>query len=459
MKFLLPSSVGLMGLMVLAGCHSNKPAVEEAPLVVSVAQLKPGKALAYEEFTGRTAAIPIVDIKARATGYLEKVLFADGDEVKAGQLLYEIDPRTYEAVVKAAKGAVANAQASVELADADFDRARRLMPSGGISREEYDTRAARKHQASAQLISNQADLERDELNLGFCRVYAPISGQISRSNIQAGNLVTADQTTLTTIVSMDPIYAYFDADEQTTLRVRQMIREEVNDSGISKAADYLRQRKLDEETVRQAVGILGSPLAESKRSRLRELLESKLDAQQWSELRGILDANPRFQSYRDTTVPVYLGTRIDKGYPHVGRLDFTDNRLDSTTGTLRVRGVFPNKERILHPDLSVRIRVPIGEPQAALLVSDAAVVTDLDRKFLFVLNDKDEVEQRPVVLGGLSEGMRIIEGGVQAGDWVVVSNLQRVRAGMTVTRKEVPMPRPLAQEDLASPPLPVVSKN
>ena len=458
MKFLLPSSMGLLGLMVLAGCHSNKPAVEEAPLVVSVAQLKPGKALAYEEFTGRTASISTVDIKARATGYLEKVLFTDGEEVKAGQLLYEIDPRTYAAFAKAAKGAVANAQASVELADADFERGRKLMPSGGISREDYDTRAAKKHQASAQLISNQADLERAELNLGFCKVYAPISGQISRSNIREGNLVTADQTTLTTIVSMDPIYAYFDADEQTVLRVQQMTLEEVSDSGVSKAADYLRQRKLDEETVRQAVRILGLPLAESKRGQLRELLEPKLGARQWGELCAILDANPKLKSHRVTTVPVYLGTRIDKGYPHVGRVDFTDNRLDSTTGTLRVRGVFPNKERVLIPDLSVRIRVPIGEPQAALLVSDAAVVTDLDRKFLFVLNDKNEVEQRPVVLGGLSEGMRIIEGGVQAGDWVVVSNLQRVRPGMTVTRKEVPMPRPLAQEDLAPPPPPVVSQ-
>ena len=458
MKFLLPSSMGLLGLMVLAGCHSNKPAVEEAPLVVSVAQLKPGKALAYEEFTGRTASISSVDIKARVTGYLDKVLFTDGEEVKAGQLLYEIDPRTYAAFAKAAKGAVANAQASVELADADFERGRVLLPSGGIGREDYETRAAKKHQASAQLISNQADLERAELNLGFCRVYAPISGQISRSNIREGNLVTADQTTLTTIVSMDPIYAYFDADEQTVLRVQQMTLEEVSDSGVSKAADYLRQRKLDEETVRQAVRILGLPLAESKRGQLRELLEPKLGARQWGELCAILDANPRLQSYRDTTVPVYLGTRIDRGYPHVGRVDFTDNRLDSTTGTLRVRGVFPNKERVLIPDLSVRIRVPIGEPQAALLVSDAAVVTDLDRKFLFVLNDKNEVEQRPVVLGGLSEGMRIIEGGVQEGNWVVVSNLQRVRPGMTVTRKEVPMPRPLAQEDLAPPPPPVVSQ-
>jgi multidrug efflux system membrane fusion protein len=452
------TGVIVLGLLSLAGCHSNKPAAEETPLVVSVAQLKPGKALDYEEFTGRTAAIPIVDIKARATGYLEKVLFQDGDEVKEGQLLYQIDPRTYAAEVQANKGGVANAKASLELANAEFDRYRRLLPTGGTSREELEKFTAQKHQAEAQLITTKANLERAELNLGFCKVYAAVSGRISRSNIQIGNLVTADQTTLTTLVSMDPIYAYFDVDEQTMLRIQRMIRDEISDSGINKATDYLHKQKLDEETVRQAVRLLGSPLAERTRTRLRELLESKLSTQQWSELRAILDANPKFQSYKDTTVPVYLGTRIDREYPHGGRIDFTDNRLNSTTGTLRVRGVFANKERILTPDLSVRIRVPLGEPQAALLVSDAAIISDLDRKFLFVLNDKDEVEQRPVALGGLYDGMRIIQGGVEAGDWIVVSNLQRVRAGMTVTRKEVSMPRPPTQEDLGPAAPPTIGK-
>jgi RND family efflux transporter MFP subunit len=448
------TGVVVLGVLAVVGCHSNKPAAEETPLVVSVAQLKPGKALDYEEFTGRTAAIPIVDIKARATGYLEKVLFQDGDEVKEGQLLYQIDPRTYAAEVQANKGGVANAKASLELANAEFERYRRLLPTGGTSREDFEKFTAQKHQAEAQLITSKANLEKAELNLGFCKVYAPVSGKISRSNIQIGNLVTADQTTLTTLVNMDPIYAYFDVDEHTMLRIQQMIREEISDSGIRKAADYLRRAKLDEETRRQTIRILESAIAESKRTRLRNLLESKLETQQWGELRGILDANPKFRSYHDATVPVFLGTRIDRDYPHVGRIDFTDNRLNSTTGTLRVRGVFANKERILTPDLSVRIRVPLGEPQTTLLVSDAAVVTDLDRKFLFVLNDKDEVEQRPVVLGGLYEGMRIIQGGVEEGDWIIVSNLQRVRAGMTVRRKEVPMPKPLAQEDLgpAAPP-------
>ncbi len=434
------NGVVVLGLMVLAGCRANEPAAEEAPLVVSAAQLKAGKALDYEEFTGRTAAIPIVDIKARATGYLEKVLFTDGDEVKEGQLLYQIDSRTYAADVNVAKGNLANTKASLALAEANMARARAQLPARAISREDFDKFAAQQLQATAQLISARATLDRAELYLGFCKVYAPISGRISRANIQIGNLVTADQTTLTTVVSMDPIYAYFNVDEQTLLRVQQRIREAVNDSGISKAAAYLHRQKLDEDTVRQAVQILRSPLTESQRRRLRALLQSGLDARQWGELRAMLDAHPRYKSYRDTNVPVYLGTRIDKGYPYVGRMDFTDNRLDPTTGTLRIRGVFPNKERILTPEQSVRIRVSCGDPQSALLVSDAAVVTDLDRKFLFVLNDKDEVEQRPVVLGGLYEGMRMIQGGVQEGDWIVVSNLQRVRAGMTVQRKQVAMP-------------------
>jgi RND family efflux transporter MFP subunit len=457
MKFPLLRGVGVLGLMVLASCQGNKPPVEEAPLVVSVAQLKEGKALAFEETTGRTAAIPIVDIKARATGYLDKVLFKDGDDVKEGQLLYQIDPRTYEADAKLARGNLANTQAKLEKATNDLARARRMTLGSAIGRQEYDQYVADKQQADAQLISNRAALERAELNLGFCKVYAPISGRISRTNIQAGNLVTADQTSLTTLVSMDPIYAYFDVDEQTLLRIQQMIREEISETGIGKVREYLRQHKLGEETVRQVIQIIRERITPSNRTRLGKLLEGKLDRDQQRELRTILEAHPRFRSYRDTTVPVYLGTRIDVGYPYAGQIDFTDNRLDSTTGTLRVRGVFSNKERVLTPDLSVRIRVPLGEPQPALLVSEAAIVTDLDRKFLYILNDKNEVEQHPVVLGGLHEGMRVVQGGVKVGDWIVVSNLQRVRAGMTVERKEVPMPTPLGQEDLAPPP-PAVRK-
>src|SRR5262249_25756790 len=201
MKSLWGNGVLVLGLLALGGCQGNRPAALEAPLVVSVAQLKEGKALAYEEFTGRTAAIPIVQIKARATGYLEKVLFNDGDEVKEGQLLYQIDPRTYAATVKLARGQVANTEASLALAEAEMLRARRMLPRQAISREDFDKIAAQKQQQQAQLVSNKAALERAELDLGFCKVYAPISGRLSRTNIQIGNLVTADQTTLTTLVN------------------------------------------------------------------------------------------------------------------------------------------------------------------------------------------------------------------------------------------------------------------
>jgi multidrug efflux pump subunit AcrA (membrane-fusion protein) len=344
------------------------------------------------------------------------------------------------------------------LAEINFKRAEKLWKEKGIAAQEYDQNKATRDQAAAQVLSAKGSLDKAELNLGFCQVYAPIAGKISRTNYQIGNLVTADQTTLTTIVNMDPMYAYFDVDEQTLLRILQMIREEISEAGISQASDYLRKQGLDEATIRQAVQIIRARMTESNRARLNELLMGKLDTDRRRRLGGILAANPKQKNYKDAPVPVYLGTRIDKGNPYAGYMDFADNKLDATTGTLRVRGRFPNKDGALTPNFSVRIRVPVGEPQPALLVPEAAIVTDLDHKFLFVLNDKDEVEQRPVVPGGLYEGMRIIQGGVQEGDWIVVSNLQRVRAGMTVTRKEVPMPRPAGPEDLAPPPPPTVRK-
>jgi multidrug efflux pump subunit AcrA (membrane-fusion protein) len=449
----------LLALVVLAGCTSHKPAAEEAMLVVSVAQLKEGKALTYEDFTGRTAAIPSVDIQARASGYLDKVLFVDGQEVKEGQLLYVIDPRPYEADVQFAKGNLASTQAKLEKANNDLARARRMTLSSAIGRQEYDQYIADKMQADAQLISNRANLKTAELNLSFCKVTAPFNGRISRTKIDAGNLVTANVTQLTSIVSLDPIFAYFDADEHTVLRVQRMMREEISDTGVARASDYLRERKLDAATVKQALALIRSGLSQTNHDRLRKLVEGKLGSDGWSGLRAVLEANPLIRSAREAKVPVYLrAVRGEKGHSHLGYIDFVDNRFDQTTGTHRLRGQFPNKQRILTPNMSVSIRVPLGEPRMAILVSDAILGTDLDRKFLFVLNDKDEVEQRPVVLGPESNGMRVIESGVKAGEWVVVSNLQRVRPGMTVKRKEAPMPTPPEQEDLAPPPPPAIRK-
>src|SRR5262249_31523757 len=189
--------------------------------------------------------------------------------------------------------------------------------------------------------------------------YSPIDGRISRTRITRGNLVLADQTLLTTVVSLDPIFAYYDADERTVLQVQQQIR---------KGA---------------------------------------------------------FKSYREAKFPVYLGTQIEKGFPHAGHIDFVENRLDPNTGTLRVRGVFPNKDRILTPGLFVRIRVPLGQPHKAVVVSERALGSDQGQRFLYVVNDQNEVEYRAVQVGSLRDGMRVIESGAKAGEWVIVNGLQR----------------------------------
>jgi RND family efflux transporter MFP subunit len=361
--------------VLLAGC-TGKPSTigaTEAP-VVSVSEVLQREGSDYEDFIGRVEAVKSVDVKARATGYLTKVLFKDGDEVKEKQLLYEIDDRTYKATLAQAESAIAQYQATLDRYNADLARARRMVLGNAISREDYDKNVANKDETAAQLKAAQAQAETARLNLGFTRVYAEIAGKISRTNITEGNLVTADQTLLTTIVSVDPVYVYFDVDERTALRVQQMIRE----------------KKIE---------------------------------------------SPRGG-------PVFVGTQTEHGYPHEGHIDFVDNKLDTSTGTLRVRGNFPNKERSLTPGMFVRVRVPIGAKRKALLVTDQAVASDQGQKVVYVVNDKDVVEQRAVVLGAQRDGLRVVESGLEPGDWVVVKGLQRIQQGVTVETKKVPMPTP-----------------
>jgi RND family efflux transporter MFP subunit len=455
---LLRRCLALGVVLVLAGCARQRPTAEAPPLAVTIAQLKEGKALDYEDYTGRTAAVDSVDLKPRATGYLDKVLFKDGDDIKKDQLLYVVDKRLYKAAVDNAKGALARVEATLENADADLARARRMGLGNAISREDYDKIVASKRQASADLISTKAQLEQALLNLSFCDVISPITGRLSRTKLTVGNLVTADQTSLVTIVSLDPIWAYFDVDERAVLRVQRMMREEISEAGITEAGNYLRQRKVDGATVKRATLIIRNRVNDASRVQLSELLQGKIGEAGVRDLFALLAKYPRFISARETTVPVYLATQIEKGYPHQGVIDFVDNRLDSTTGTLRLRGRFPNKGYVLTPDLFVRIRLPLGDPYPAILVSDAIIVTDQDRKFLYVVNDKSEVEQRPVTLGPLRGGLRVIQSGVQEGEWVVVEGLQRVRAGSKVKADKGAMPAPPRREDFGPAPAPIIGK-
>jgi RND family efflux transporter MFP subunit len=369
----------LLGLGLLGGGCNGRRSSEPPPVppaVVQIAQLTQRDNLDFADFTGRTDAVQSVDVKARATGYLEKVMFVEGQEVKEGQQLYQIDDRTYKADLDKQKAEVNRLQAMLDQLNADLARAKRMRVGDAISREDFDKAVASRDSTSAQLASARASVRTAELNLEFTRVYSPIDGGISRTRITKGNLVLADQTLLTTVVSLDPIYAYYDADERTVLEVQQQIR---------KGA---------------------------------------------------------FKSYREAKFPVYLGTQIEKGFPHVGQIDFVESRLDPNTGTLRVRGVFPNKDRVLTPGLFVRIRVPLGQPHKAVVVSERALGSDQGQRFLYVVNDKDEVEYRAVQVGSLRDGMRVIESGAKAGEWVIVNGLQRVRPGARVEPKKVPMPGP-----------------
>ncbi len=369
-------SVLIMPLgLALLGCERKAPASAAfSPPSVTVSQPVEREVTDYGEYTGRTAAVDAVEVRARVSGYLVKINFQEGAVVKNGDLLSQIDARPFQAVLDQVKGQVAQWEAKLVRAEADAARNERLLPRGAASQRDLDTAVADRGEARAAIQSARAAVDRAALDLEFTRVTAPISGRISRYLITEGNLVTADATLLTTIVSIDPMYAYFDVDELTVLRVRQLIR-----------------------------------------------------AGKMAAVRG-------------GEVPVSLGLATDEGFPHRGTINFVDNQVNPKTGTLRLRGVFPNQGETLLPGFFVRVRAPIGEAHPALLVTERAIDNDQGQKILYVVNDKNEVISRPISVGALHDGLRVIEDGVKPGERVIVNGLLQVRPGVTVEPKLVDMP-------------------
>ena len=329
------------------------------------------------EFTGRTAAVESVEVRARVAGYLDKVNFKEGALVKKGDVLFEIDPRTYQAALASARADVERQKAQYDLDEIEFHRADALLKRGALSRGDFDRAVAQRGGSRAGVAAAEAQVQRTELDMGFTKVTAPISGRISRYMVTVGNLVQPGEqnggTLLTTIVSVDPMYAYFDVDEHSELRARRLIRE------------------------------------------------------------------GKARSARDVEVPIWLGLADEEGYPHRGRINFTDNQVNPKTGTMRSRGVFPNKDEALSPGMFARVRVALGEPHHALLVTDRAIETDQGQKILYVVNDKNEVVARRVRLGSVHEGLRAIEDGLKPGERVVINGLQQIRPGVPVEPKLVDM--------------------
>jgi len=353
------------------------------PPTVTTSQPVERAVIDYDEYTGRTAAVEEVEVRARVSGYLNKVNFKEGSEVHKGDLLFVIDPRPFQTVLDAAMGQVAQWDAKRARAEADVARTQRLLPRGAASQKDLDTAMADLNEARAAIQSGQAAVNRAILDLEFTKVTAPISGRISRTFITEGNLVNADATVLTTIVSLQPMYAYFDVDERSMLRYQQLAR-----------------------------------------------------ASNQTKARG--------------RAPVSLTLANETIEPQQGVLDFVDNRVDPTTGTIRTRGVFHNTNRLLTPGLFVRVRIPGSDTYQALLVSDRAISTDQGQKHVWVVNEQNVVEYRQVSVGALqNDGLRVVNTGVKSGEWIVVNGLQRVRPGVTVApqRGDMPTLQANARED------------
>jgi RND family efflux transporter MFP subunit/putative MATE family efflux protein len=366
-----------------AGCARAPSEVPAAtPIPVTVSYPVEQDVTDYADFTGRTAAVDSVEVRARVSGYLDRVYFKEGALVKKEDKLFVIDPRPYRAELERAKGTVAQIEARVHRLERDYHRVKNLIVRGAVGREEYDRYESDYLEAVANLDVAKANRDLAALNVEYAGVIAPVSGRISRYVVTVGNLIqSGDQnggTLLTTIVSVDPMYAYFDMDERTVLRIRQLIRE-----GKAKSAG-------------------------------------------------------------ETKWPVALGLAIEEGFPHQGTINFEDNQVNPRTGTLRVRGVFPNKDEALSPGFFARVRVRIGQAHQALLVTDRAIDTDQGEKVLYIVNKKHEVISRPVRLGALHDGFREITSGLEPGEQVIVSGLQQVRPGITVEPKLLDMPVRLA---------------
>lgn len=373
-------SLGAAAIVVGAGAfgtfyghgESALTAAHAAPAAPPAAEVDVAPVVAktiteYQGYSGRLEAIDHVDIRPLVPGTIVAVHFKDGALVKKGDPLFTIDPRPYVAEVDRATAQIAAAQARRAYTSADATRAERLVADNAIAKRDFDQKQSDSLEAIANLKAAQAALETAKINLAYTNIVAPVAGRVSRAEMTVGNIVStgASAPLLTTLVSVSPMYASFDVDEQTYLR-------------------YLSH--------------------DSKAS-----------------------------------VPVLLGLANETGYSRQGRISSVDNRLDTSSGTIRVRASFDNSDGVLVPGLYARIQVGGGAPHPAVLIQDAAIGTDQDKKFVMVVDKDSHAQYREVTLGSEHDGLRIIVKGLEPGERIIVNGLQRVRPNDPVTAKPVAM--------------------
>ncbi|SBW11829.1 RND family efflux transporter MFP subunit [uncultured Alphaproteobacteria bacterium] len=387
-KTLLLAMAGLSMIGALAAAafeFSGRTARAEAapaapPAVrVSVATVERREVVRWEDYSGRLEAVDRVDVRARVAGQVEAVHFREGGLVAKGDLLVTLDQAPYRAAVARAEAEVARAEARAAFTARELGRANKLSESGNIPLREVDTRANAHREADAALRAAKAALETARLDLSYTEVRAPVAGRVGRAEVTPGNLVAAgaDAPVLTTLVSVSPIYARFDAGEATVMAALAEVRG------------------------------------------------------------GGADALSR--------IPVEMSPS-GGGAPVAGRVQMIDNRVDAASGTIGVRAVFDNPDGLLIPGQFARMRLGQAAAHPELVVSERAVGTDQDKKFVFVVGDDDRAQYRAVVLGPAVDGGRIVASGLEAGERVIVNGLQRVRPGVQVAPEAVAMaPRALAQ--------------
>ena len=374
-SFLVSAFFALVGFSSVMGgffqpqaVMANAPA-EQPPMPVSVAAALERPVTEWKEFSGRLRAVQDVEVRPRVSGTIDAVHFTEGDIVKKGDTLFTIDPRPYRAALSQGKAALATARAQASFASADLKRAQTLISDKSISQREFDEKQSAARTADAAVMSAQAQVELASLNLEYAQVLAPITGRVGRPDITVGNMVEPGVMTLTTIQSIDPVYADFDIDEQTYLKLVRSIR--VENKGAS--------------------------------------------------------------------MPVYMALADEVEAKREGKIRSFDNQLTGTSGALRVRAEFANPDGLLTPGLFAKIRLGSADKRNVVLVNDAAINTDQDRKYVYAVDKDGNVGYRPVVLGAVNEGLRVVESGLAAGEQIVVNGLMRVHPGMKVQPVPVSM--------------------
>jgi multidrug efflux system membrane fusion protein len=355
----------LVTAAAITACSDRQAEAPPPPPEVDVAPVVTKSVRQWDEFTGRIAAVGSVDVRPRVSGYIDRIAFKEGDMVKAGDPLFVIDPRPYRAAYDSAVAQLERARASAQLAEAQSKRAESLIKTGAISIDAYDTRSAALGQSGADVHAAEAALATAKLNLDFTEVRSPIAGRVSRALLTLGNLVQADQTVLTGVVSQDPVYVYFQPDEQSFLRYREFGRK--------------GERANSDNQVR-------------------------------------------------------VGLASETGFPHSGTVNFVNNQVDAATGTINVRATVPNTGGVFVPGLYARVQLEGRAEYMAMLIDEKAVMTDQDRKYVYVVGPENKAKRKDVVLGSSHDGLRVVQSGLDANDKLIVTGLQKIFAPDTTVK-------------------------